>query len=52
MSELWLAFFGVGGNAGPFDLEAYIFAMIDISSLDEERLAVVVAELQDKRSLS
>lgn len=52
MSELWLAFFGVGGNAGPFELEAYIFGMIDISSLDEERLAVVAAELQDRRSIS
>ena len=34
LGTVWLAYFGLGGNADPFDLDAYIRELIPVPGID------------------
>ena len=34
LDEIWLAYFSVGGNAGPFELEAFIYGVDVLGQID------------------
>ena len=34
LDEIWLSYFSVGGNAGPFELEAFIYGVDDLGQID------------------
>lgn len=44
LEEIWLAYFSVGGNAGPFEMEAFIYG-IDV--LDQIDLMLLESALTD-----
>jgi len=42
--ELWLAYFALGGDAGPVEVEAYLHALMPLSELQHNILALAVNE--------
>ena len=34
LDEIWLSYFSVGGNAGPFELEAFIYGVDVLGQID------------------
>lgn len=34
LEEIWLAYFSVGGNAGPFEMEAFIYGIDVLDQID------------------
>jgi hypothetical protein len=46
--ELWVRFFGLGGAAGPVELEAYVQGLIPLTPLDRDVLAHAVNERLDE----
>ena len=34
LDEIWLAYFSVGGNAGPFELEAFVYGLSVLGQID------------------
>ncbi|MDJ1114250.1 hypothetical protein [Microbacterium dauci] len=47
--DLWIAFYAVGGTAGPLELEAYVHGLMQISMIDAELLSDALLELQERR---
>lgn len=46
--DLWIAFCGVGGTAGPVELEAYIHGLAPVSMTDAELLCDALLALQGR----
>ena len=34
LEEIWLSYFSVGGNAGPFEMEAFIYGIDVLDQID------------------
>ena len=34
LEEIWLSYFSVGGNAGPFEMEAFIYGIDVLEQID------------------
>ena len=45
LETIWLFYFSVGGNAGPFELEAFIYGVVDM--LDPVDLMLLECALSD-----
>ncbi|MFB0840519.1 hypothetical protein LFT44_16675 [Arthrobacter sp. FW306-05-C] len=45
--DLWIAFYAIGGTAGPLELEAYIHGLLPVSMIDAELLSDALHNLQD-----
>ena len=44
LEEIWLFYFSVGGNAGPFELEAFIFGVDMLGPIDLMLLESALAD--------
>ena len=42
--ELWLAYFALGGDAGPFEVEAFVNGLMPLSEFQHNILALAVNE--------
>jgi hypothetical protein len=45
LQDLWLAYVGVGGNAGSFEIEAFIQGAYGLPALERALLATALTEL-------
>ncbi|WP_324645357.1 hypothetical protein [Pseudarthrobacter sp. LT1] len=45
--DLYIAFYAVGGTAGPLELEAYIYGLLPVSVTDAELLFHALQKLQE-----
>jgi hypothetical protein len=48
VEELWLRYFALGGNAGKFEVEAYLSGLVPLSTLQHNILAHAVNERLDE----
>ncbi|MDQ7808578.1 PP2C family protein-serine/threonine phosphatase [Amycolatopsis sp. A133] len=48
VEDLWLRYFGVGGQAGFIDIDAYVHGLADLPPLERDTLAVAVNERLDE----
>lgn len=46
--ELWLRYFSIGGNAGEYEVDAYIQSILSLPSNDRDLLAHAANELIDE----
>jgi hypothetical protein len=44
VEELWLAYIGLGGNAGPFEIDAYLAGLMPLSAYEHNVLAQGINE--------
>ena len=44
VGELWLRYFGLGGSAGQFEIEAYLFAAHALPTLERDLVAHAINE--------
>ncbi|SDT09521.1 hypothetical protein SAMN04488543_3020 [Friedmanniella luteola] len=49
LSELWLAYFALGGNAGQYEVEAYLTGMTELGDHEHNVLAHALNEELDDR---
>ncbi len=47
VSELWLRYFGIAGDAGEYEVEAYMQGLISLPQLQRDLLAMAANELID-----
>ncbi len=47
VSELWLRYFGIAGDAGEYEVEAYMQGLISLPPLQRDLLAMAANELID-----
>lgn len=52
VGELWLRYWGDGGDAEPFEFEAYIHGMHELRAIDHYLLALVMEELENSENRS
>ncbi|OXM62899.1 PP2C family protein-serine/threonine phosphatase [Amycolatopsis vastitatis] len=48
VEDLWLRYFGVGGEAGFIDIDAYVHGLADLPPLERDTLALAVNERLDE----
>lgn len=44
VGELWLKYFGIGGSAGQFEIEAYLYAAHALPTLERDLVAHAINE--------
>lgn len=44
VGELWLRYFGIGGSAGQFEIEAYLYAAHSLPTLERDLVAHAINE--------
>lgn len=49
VGELWLRYWANGGDAQPFEFEAYIHEMYELRAIDQEVLALAMEDLETSR---
>ncbi len=47
VSELWLRYFGIAGDAGEYEVEAYVQGLLSLPPLQRDLLAMAANELID-----
>ena len=45
LDELWVRYYAIGGHAGPFELEAFLHRAYDLHPMDQDLLAIALAEV-------
>ncbi len=48
VSELWLRYFGIAGDAGEYEVEAYLQGLLSLPPLQRDLLAMAANELIDE----
>ncbi|MDQ0662884.1 hypothetical protein QFZ35_001382 [Arthrobacter ulcerisalmonis] len=49
VSELWLKYFGMSGDAGEYEVEAYLQGLLSLPPVQRDLLALAANELIDER---
>ncbi|TWD55061.1 hypothetical protein FB478_102404 [Arthrobacter sp. AG367] len=49
VSELWLKYFGMSGDAGEYEVEAYLQGLLSLPPIQRDLLALAANELIDER---
>ncbi len=50
LGELWLRYWANGGDAQPFEFEAYIHEMYELRAIDQDLLALAMEELETPKN--